>query len=68
MTLSLLLAALTALFMGVGYLLGGSSGMVVAFLVAAAGLRLRSSISIEYSRSWSLIRCELIARRCGGPP
>jgi heat shock protein HtpX len=32
----LLLAALTALFMAVGYLVGGESGMVVAFLVAAA--------------------------------
>ena len=32
----LLLAALTALFMAVGYLVGGEGGMVVAFLVAAA--------------------------------
>ena len=32
----ILLAALTALFMGVGYLIGGSSGMVIAFLIAAA--------------------------------
>lgn len=32
----LLLAALTALFMGVGYLLGGSSGMMIAFLFALA--------------------------------
>lgn len=31
----ILLAALTALFMGVGYLLGGSSGLVIAFLIAA---------------------------------
>ncbi len=31
-----LLAAMTALFMGIGYLLGGSTGMVIAFLVAAA--------------------------------
>jgi len=32
----ILLAAMTALFMGIGYLLGGSTGMVIAFLVAAA--------------------------------
>jgi heat shock protein HtpX len=33
---ALLLAAMTALFMGVGYLIGGSSGMTIAFLIAAA--------------------------------
>jgi heat shock protein HtpX len=32
---AMLIAALTAIFMGVGYLIGGSSGMVVAFLIAA---------------------------------
>jgi heat shock protein HtpX len=32
----LLLAALTALFMGVGYLLGGTGGMAIAFLFAVA--------------------------------
>ena len=31
----MLLAALTALFMGVGYLLGGGAGMVIALIVAA---------------------------------
>ena len=31
-----LLAVLTALFMGVGYLIGGGSGMMLALLVAAA--------------------------------
>ena len=31
---SLLLAAMTALFMGVGYLIGGTGGMMIAFLVA----------------------------------
>jgi len=36
-----LLAALTALFMGVGYLIGGPTGMVVAF-VFAAGMNLVS--------------------------
>ncbi|MEJ1159855.1 zinc metalloprotease HtpX [Prosthecomicrobium sp. N25] len=33
---ALLLAALTALFMGVGFLIGGQNGMVIAFLVAVA--------------------------------
>jgi heat shock protein HtpX len=33
---AILLAAMTALFMGIGYLVGGQTGMVVAFLVAAA--------------------------------
>jgi len=37
----MLLAALTALFVGVGYLIGGSSGMLVAF-VLAAGMNLFS--------------------------
>jgi heat shock protein HtpX len=32
---ALLLASLTAIFMGVGYLIGGPGGMMVAFLVAA---------------------------------
>jgi heat shock protein HtpX len=32
---AILLAAMTALFMGVGYLVGGQGGMVIAFLVAA---------------------------------
>ena len=33
---AMLLAAMTALFMGVGYLIGGQTGMMIAFLVAAA--------------------------------
>ncbi|RWL43568.1 MAG: zinc metalloprotease HtpX [Mesorhizobium sp.] len=32
---AMLLAAMTALFMGVGYLVGGSGGMVIALLIAA---------------------------------
>ena len=38
---SMLLALMTALFMGVGYLLGGSTGMLIA-LVVAAGMNLFS--------------------------
>src|SRR5512143_789401 len=33
---AILLAAMTALFMGIGFLIGGQSGMVVALVVAAA--------------------------------
>jgi heat shock protein HtpX len=33
---AMLLAAMTALFMGVGYLIGGTGGMVIALLIAAA--------------------------------
>lgn len=32
----ILMAAMTALFMGIGYLLGGSGGMIIALVVAAA--------------------------------
>jgi heat shock protein HtpX len=32
---AILLAGLTALFMGVGYLIGGTGGMVIAFVIAA---------------------------------
>src|SRR6195952_4591114 len=33
---AILLAGLTGLFMGVGYLIGGASGATIAFLIAAA--------------------------------
>jgi heat shock protein HtpX len=36
MRTAMLLALMTALFMGVGYLIGGSGGMTIAFLIAAA--------------------------------
>jgi len=32
---ALLLAALTALFMGIGFLIGGQTGMIIAFVIAA---------------------------------
>lgn len=35
MRTAMLLAFMTALFMGVGYLIGGQSGMLIAFVVAA---------------------------------
>ena len=36
MRTAILLAGMTALFMGVGYLIGGSGGMMIAFLLALA--------------------------------
>ena len=33
---AMLRALMTALFMGVGYLIGGSGGMMIAFVIAAA--------------------------------
>jgi len=36
MRTAMLLAIMTALFMGVGYLIGGSGGMTIAFFMAAA--------------------------------
>ena len=35
MRTAMLIAALTAIFMGVGYLVGGAGGMMIAFLIAA---------------------------------
>lgn len=35
MRTAMLLAAMTALFMGVGYMVGGSGGMMIAFVIAA---------------------------------
>ncbi|MEM9279617.1 MAG: zinc metalloprotease HtpX [Pseudomonadota bacterium] len=58
-----LLAAMTALFMGVGYLLGGQSGMVIAFLIAAGMnffnywksdqmvLRMHNAVEVDESNS-----------------
>ena len=36
MRTAMLLAAMTALFMGVGFMIGGTSGMLIAFVIAAA--------------------------------
>lgn len=36
MRTSMLLAAMTALFMGVGFMIGGTGGMIIAFVIAAA--------------------------------
>jgi len=36
MRISLLIAAMTALFMGIGYLMGAEQGMLIAFMAALA--------------------------------
>jgi len=56
---ALLLAGLTALFMGVGYLIGGSGGAMIALLVAG-GMNL-----FAYWNSDKMVLS--IARRAGGP-
>ena len=57
-----LVAAMTALFMVVGYFIGGTSGMMIAFLFAAATnifaywnsdklvLRMQNAVPVERSR------------------
>ena len=54
---AILLAGLTALFMGVGYLIGGQSGAMIA-LVVAAGMNLFSLL--ELRQAWC---CRCTARR-----
>ena len=36
MKTAMLIAAMTALFMGIGYMIGGSGGMMIAFVIALA--------------------------------
>jgi heat shock protein HtpX len=76
----LLLAVLTAIFMGVGYVIGGTTGMVIAFIVAAgmnlAGywnadklvLATQHAEPIEVARAPDLYRTVgELARRAGLP-
>jgi heat shock protein HtpX len=72
MRTAILLAAMTALFMGVGYLIGGNTGMVIAFVIAAAMnffnywksdqmvLRMHNAVEIDESNSPEFY--ELVAR------
>ena len=55
---AILLAGLTALFMGVGYLIGGQSGMLIAFVVAA-GMNIFSLLEFRQDGA-------VDARRAGG--
>ena len=70
MRTAMLLAFMTALFMGVGYLIGGHAGMMIA-LVAAAGMNFFS-----YWNSGSMVTIQRRSstptgaggrHRCGGP-
>lgn len=75
-----LIAALTALFMAVGYLLGGTSGMLIALVVAAGTnliaywnsdkmvLAMQGAVAVEPSRAPDLYRMvETLAARAGIP-
>ena len=44
---AILLAGLTALFMAVGYLIGGGAGAVIAFVIAAATTRYLADIDLS---------------------
>ena len=54
---AMLLAVLTALFMGVGYLIGGTGGMLIAFLIAA-GMNLFS----YWNADKMVLRCTMRSR------
>jgi heat shock protein HtpX len=72
---TVLLAALTALFMGVGYLIGGTSGMMIAFGVAVVTnlfgywnadkmvLRMQNAEPVDEARAPDLYR--MVARLAG---
>jgi heat shock protein HtpX len=75
-----LLAAMTALFMVVGYFIGGTSGMVMAFMFAAATnlfafwnsdklvLRMQNAVPVERSRVPELYdMVDILSRRAGIP-
>ena len=75
-----LLAGMTALFMAVGYFIGGTSGMMIAFLFAAATnvfaywnsdkmvLRMQNAVPVERSRAPELYdMVDTLAQRAGLP-
>jgi heat shock protein HtpX len=77
---TVLLAALTALFMAVGYFIGGTGGMMIAFLVALATnligywnsdklvLRMQNAQPVERSRVPELYdMVDVLAKRAGIP-
>ena len=77
---AMLLALLTALFMGIGWLLGGRQGMLIAFAFAAAMnlwswwnsgravLRMHNAVEIDPSNAPELFRVtEAMAERAGMP-
>ncbi|MCS6761477.1 MAG: zinc metalloprotease HtpX [Candidatus Devosia symbiotica] len=75
-----LLAALTALFMTVGYFIGGTDGMMIAFIFALATnligywnadklvLRMQNAVPFERSRALELYdMVDILARKAGIP-
>ncbi len=77
---SVLLAAMTALFMGVGYMIGGQSGMFIAFGVAAVTnlfgywnadklvLRMQNAREVDRARAPDLYEMvETLSQRAGIP-
>jgi len=77
---TVLLAAMTALFMVVGYFIGGTSGMMIAFLVAAGTnlfaywnsdkmvLRMQNAVPVERSRAPELYdMVDILSRKAGIP-
>lgn len=77
---TLLLAAMTALFMVVGYFIGGTTGMMVAFLFAAGTnlfaywnsdkmvLRMQNAVPVERSRVPELYEMvDVLSRKAGIP-
>lgn len=77
---TVLLAAMTAIFMAVGYFLGGTGGMMMAFLFAAGMnlfaywnsdklvLRMQNAVPVERSRVPELYQMvDILARKAGVP-
>jgi heat shock protein HtpX len=76
-----LMAAITALYLGVGYLVGGAAGMLIAFLFAAGtnlfaywnsdklALRAHDAVEVDARTAPELVRIvHDLARRAGLPP
>ncbi len=68
MRTAMLLAFMTALFMGVGYLVGGGSGMIIALLMASGlnffliGIRIKSFYACMVRVKLISIRHQFIIR------
>lgn len=80
MKTAMLLAAMTALFMGIGYMIGGTGGMMIALLIAlamnafsfwnsgAAVLRMHNAVEVDRSSApeyYGIV--EALAQRAGLP-
>ena len=58
---AILLAAMTALFMGIGFMIGGQGGMIIAFLVAAG-----MNLFAYWNSDKMVLRCTAPARSTSG--